>query len=674
MSNTHTSTARTGTSQAEPASASGDALDSLGQFANPFRGTAVGDPWSSDSEQFEVADLHRQAFSTCVAAVDEVRHGHCSAGIVIHGAPGSGKTHLISRLRRRLIDTHRTPTLERLSQAFAYVGLATNAATLARHIRRTVATDLLRARGQAPNQFERMVIARLMEVAEGGGDIAHWWDYVLESRTDELPDLLQQLGSQEGLSPMFVAILKHLVMRAHRLDVAGWLRGDPLTDAAYERLGIASDSVDEDPEEQAYIVLGDFMKLAGSQVPLVLCFDQIEALQSRPDDKEAFYRYGTLVSRLYDADTNLVIISCLQTSRYGLLHEAVPKYAMDRLQSRSAITLSSLASSLASQLLECRLRKSGIADLRPAGAAETWPFTDKDVATFVGAKGCTPRELLDRAATRFDLLTGSKAPAVQTLDAWLADEWERRFDAAMHAGKAVSVPEILWHGIPLLVELAEPQWHVRSDPSKLVDYLTADPEGEGTVGIKILEDDGNKLAAQLRKLDGAKSPPFGKLVLLRDERRPISKNAAKTQQWLKSLEQKEAQYVGIIPEALAALDAVRRLLADAQSGDLAFHAETLAPKTVVEWLRQNLTGALKELADSLISPPGPTGTSSLIVERMQEVLLREKVMSVPSLAAELGVAETQVLESARGRTDLFGHVGGQPAVVFSCRLGSNASA
>ena len=41
-------------------------------------------------------------------------------------------------------------------------------------------------------------------------------------------------------------------------------------------------------------------------------------------------------------------------------------------------------------------------------------------------------------------------------------------------------------------------------------------------------------------------------------------------------------------DALAALDAVRELLSDAKSGDLAYQGDTISPQTVEEWLAAHL--------------------------------------------------------------------------------------
>jgi len=53
-------------------------------------------------------------------------------------------------------------------------------------------------------------------------------------------------------------------------------------------------------------------------VPLVLCLDQLEALQSYPGDKTGLFAIGNLMAALHDELPNAVVIGCVQT---GLIDE-----------------------------------------------------------------------------------------------------------------------------------------------------------------------------------------------------------------------------------------------------------------------------------------------------------------------------------------------------------------
>lgn len=638
---------------------------------NPFRGSVQGDAWTSTADTLDVTSIHHSTFEQCCRAVEAVRHGPSSAGIVIHGEPGSGKTHLIGRLRRRFTDRFSEPTLQRISQAFAYVRLNTNEASLARHVRRCVVGDLLRFTGKGPSQLERLALTQLMRVAEGDGHISSWWDYFLEERSSEIDDLLIELGTNESLSPNFIKILGHVVRRQHRLEVAGWLRGDALSEDAFRKLGLVEQSED-DAEQTARQTLIDLMRLAGSEIPLVLCFDQVEALQVMPTDTQPFFTYAKLIADLYDADSNLVLISCMQTAIAEQILPSIPQYAKPRMQGFATCLLKPLDRQQACELLAMRLgRSSTAAMITPRDLA---PLTEQDLTGFLGdLKQIYPRELLDKAAKRLEQLHGRAVPTV-SFPSWMDQEWDRRFDESMQQGTPSKSEQILGHGIPLLVKLVESDWTITQGRQGIaLDHVLTAADNEARVGIKVLDcGQTRKVWEPLKKLNDLFpdkiNPPLQKLIILRDERAPISKSATKTLQSLDALEKKDAQFLQVHPEALAALDALRELLGDSQSGDLDFEGKAVSPVTVRDWLRANLPAPLKELVDNLLTPAeiGPTPS---IVARLQERLLDRFTMSAEKVADDLNVTATELVDVARSRADLFGVIDGAQTAIFSARLG-----
>ncbi|MFV0443481.1 MAG: hypothetical protein ACK5Q5_07915 [Planctomycetaceae bacterium] len=687
------------------ASVNAEAVESsanIGQAAlaavrNPFRGAVVGNPWEPSIAQLDVADIHHDVFDKCLRLVEEVRDGSSSLGLIIHGGAGSGKTHLIGRLRRRLVDDEPKPLLEQLSHAFAYVRLNTSASRLARHVRSSIADDLLRAASGRTSQLERMVVTRLMEVLEGTGDVRRWWDYYREDHPDQLELAVRQLGDSERLSDRFQQILLALVLGKHRRDVSAWLKGETLTDAACERLDISPVDPDADPEVVAIDALTDFSRLAGHKIPLILCFDQIEALQTSLDDLQGLFAYSQLIDRLHSSDNNLVLISCLQTQRYQALCEAVGPYAQDRLRSGGAVALQLLNPPQAAALVRQRMSHSQLPTIRPRQADDLWPLTVQDLERIVDAKGVTPRELLNAAADTFELcqrasqLTDTKStsaefsaptsptappPAPNTTD-WLDEEWDRRQSRAREQNRPEDSAAILAFAIPRLVELVEPDWSVAKEPQLPdIDYVLSAPRGEARVGVMICEDESRRLVHRLGRVRKELPHQSGlhKLVLLRDERNPYSAKAAKLNEHLQHLEKQDAVRLPVSPAALTALDAIRSLLSDAQSGDLACGATTIGPATVVEWLRANLSPVLQPLADALVTPAKVTEVGhSVDLSRLQERLNRTPLIPWSEVAAELGVSgrqEVALLNAVRDRADLFGLIHGEPQVLFAARIGS----
>ena len=69
------------------------------EFPNPF-GPLVGQPL--DDHQVDIAEINSEAFDACRRLVDDVAGGGFSAALTVFGDTGTGKTHLIGRVRRWL--------------------------------------------------------------------------------------------------------------------------------------------------------------------------------------------------------------------------------------------------------------------------------------------------------------------------------------------------------------------------------------------------------------------------------------------------------------------------------------------------------------------------------------------------------------------------------------------
>jgi hypothetical protein len=166
---------------------------------------------------------------------------------------------------------------------------------------------------------------------------------------------------------------------------------------------------------------------------------------------------------------------------------------------------------------------------------------------------------------------------------------------------------------------------------------------------------------QLRKL--AEDAPATKLILLRDGRLPIGRTAAKTRELRDRLLKKGARWVEPSAEALATLDALRRLLSDAKSGELDNRGDTVELKTVQDWLAQHLAAELKDVFDEL-APADVMPPPDELYEEIAELLGRQHMVSVADAAALLGREVKEVEDCAQRRSDRVGALGDPPAVLF----------
>jgi len=208
-----------------------------------------------------------------------------------------------------------------------------------------------------------------------------------------------------------------------------------------------------------------------------------------------------------------------------------------------------------------------------------------------------------------------------------------------------SDPTTGWHvpsQVPSFVELDLQPWLGREVP--LYDLSLA-WTGDVTVlpgfwGEPSLHPDiGDLLADALAK-------PGVKLCVLRDARLPIGPGAIRTRERLEQIVREGGRMIRVEAEALAALDAMRRLVEAATSGDLSRNGDTVEPKTVREWLARNLPSQVQDLASEILfeEPPVPSDPQK---DALLDLISRIKVIAAGEAARETGFTLEQLEAYAR---------------------------
>lgn len=569
---------------------------------NPFLGGVVSDPWMT--EGVDVPQIHAAVFEECCRALEELRGGEPSGGIVIHGRAGSGKTHLLRRLRRAFAATETPPTdPAQPRQIFSSIRLQTSPGMIWRYVRRRFTIDLLRSPEGGISQLDQLLRYRMAELRPAIGHLDLWWQYLWDEHPDAIEELLEHLASHDQFDFSTTAVLRHFLRGTHRREVLAWLRGEPLPDAALEQLGVkAAGEEAADPEAEARDTVISLCALAGPQVPVVLCFDQVESLQADSDDKAGLFAFGQLVATLHNDTRNVLIVSCMQSAFLDELRRVIRGADYDRICSRATLGLGLLRFPEAAALVKSRLDASQpLAPLR-AGRGDLWPLSEADVREAVGDQGCTPRELLKYCAERFFVLQrGSDEPP--SIEESLRLEWEGRVERAIAANRSEETESIVARALPFLISIAAPDWKKQDKESKLrdVDLVFSPPGADARVGVSLCTQ-GNmtSLAARLRRLREQQAQGnLRRLILIRDPRTPIGAQAAKANEYLDELRAAGAIFHQPSPELLAALDAFASLLSDAQSGDLSAGGDTVPARTVRDWLAAHLAPELARFAESI---------------------------------------------------------------------------
>ncbi len=580
-------------------------FDDTKSFPNPF-GRIVGLPL--DDGEIDVPEINRVAFESCQHLVGEVRGTRASSALVLFGDTGSGKTHLLGRVRR---------WIEKESGAlFVLVSMDTSAKMLWRHLRRCLADALLRPGASGRRALDDLLVARQDEI-------------------EHVP--ARDLG----------IVLTNLLQGKHLRDSAAWLRGQELPEAALLRLELAQPGPDEDQEAASRDVVVCLCSLIHPNV-VVFCLDQWEALQGFDGDTEGLHAAGKAVYFLHDQVRNAGIIPCMQTTFLPDL-EKLPEPVQQRLRHRQGIR--PLDWEQARKLIAARLDSvPPLAELRRRHSDPLWPLSEQPIRQVFVDNAAAARKVISRCKDLFELSCTSKAPAEEPLDEALQTMLEERRKPVEPA----EAERALRDGLPILL-------HSRAAPlsapaNNIFDFSLHN--GQQVIAL-CNQANSTSLVNRFKRIGEAWKPSTTRrLLLLRDARLPIGPTARVTRQLLKSIEDRGGRFVTISQEAIESLAALRRLLADAQSGDLAdSRGDSISPQTVEQWIAGHLPAALDPLISEIDSP-------DLLSPKLADLLAKRKIISLEDAARELEARPEEIESCARRDPRLFGMLGGSTPALF----------
>jgi hypothetical protein len=579
-------------------------------FPNPF-GPMVGQPL--DDGQVDIADINSEAFEACQQLVRDVALGGFSAALTVFGDAGTGKTHLVGRVRRWL---ERQP-----ENLFVFVRMETSPAGIWRHLRRNLA------------------IAMLHENADGVRAI----DFLLKDRWNNL-----ELLANRDLS----VVLEHLLEGKHLRDSAAWLRGEGLPDEVLSSLRLSAPGPDDEPEVTSRHIVMAICELIRPCVA-VFCMDQIEAVMSSPGDRDGPHAFGRVVSCLVDEARNAAVICCEQSSFVNLMEQILDNAARARVLGRRA-AIHPLSWEQAQRLIAARLDTVPDVAVERRAHSGSWPLAAEQIRKIFKDNAAPARTILTRCKDLFDLWSGKESEKVEPLDTALQTMLDERFTKKDPA----ETEEILRNGLPLLTRSSGLKHSVTGNRSP-IDFTI----GDGQVAIAICNEANTRsLANHLRKISEArKQAQNSPLLMLRDARLPIPRTAKACNQRIASLQEQGGRVVTVSQEAVEALAALRRLLADAESGDLTHHGEPVGAGTVERWIAGHLPAAL----DRLVSEFGtPSPGKSDLAPRLAALLAEKKMIKLEDAARSLEVTPGEVEECSRSDPRQFGFLGGSMPALF----------
>ncbi|MDX2031436.1 MAG: AAA family ATPase [Blastocatellia bacterium] len=643
-------------------------------MSNPFRSSIVADPWNV--LEIDVPEIHAEAFEQCRQAVEVVRRERRTTSVLVNGPAGSGKTHLLARLRAHL--DRAAGEAAPLEAVFVAVRMQTSARMIWRYLQHRFAADLLHRGQRGPTQLERLFLSRLKEIGAGDDLLYRWLSggrsgaHSLDELDYEADEVFERIDTHGRISRDLKTALKHLLLGRHRRDAGAWLRGELLPESAASALGIeiAADE-DDDLEFRARQVVNALCGLSGAHAPVIFCFDQVEALQAQAGDNTGLFAFGQMVSILHAETTNALLISCIQTAFIDALQQAVRAADLDRMREFRTVALNPLNWGEASRLISARL--SSISELAPRRADQSalWPLQEEEIRAVFENNQCVARKLLSTCAELFDrwrMQASPEARGAVSVEEFLDQSLRETLQRSLAENSPAQSDEIFHHAFPMLLGL--PSFGSRRLAAQAVPDIDFSVEKNAAPVLLSLCNRSSK--SLWRKFDRLRELPAEQvknLYLLRDERLPISANSVRTLEKREALVARGARWISLSAEMMAALDALRKLLSNAKAGDLARNGDTVPLPTVEQWLSQHLARTLPGLAalvDELAGAASASADEAEIrrLERLTELLQAHHVLSTEDAAGMMAEEFATVAACAQRNPDRFGVLDGPLMILF----------
>jgi hypothetical protein len=279
-------------------------------------------------------------------------------------------------------------------------------------IRKQLFTELLRPEGNSDSRttgLMRILANRFPQ-----------WATVCQGGSGGLMSILQGRNPNTRLGPYLERdpqsamldfelrrVLSHLTDPELNGIAADWLRGEQLGEEDLTRLKLSTESLSPvERESRASEVVSSFLQLVGNSTLLVLCFDEVEAIQSGNWDKAVLREFATAAVTIQGIEGPRVVITTLRFNLHTDLREAADVTSLQKLATTGPIFFKMLTWEQMLRIVHARIRSEPTCKLeRQHYPPESdWPLTRPFLEEFYRENKLvlTPRHILMACARKFD--------------------------------------------------------------------------------------------------------------------------------------------------------------------------------------------------------------------------------------------------------------------------------
>jgi len=250
------------------------------QSINPFdtANFKKGNFWEEEQPQnLNVNSIHKEVLETIEQTLTQVATDKTSRTIRLEGDSGSGKTHLLGRLKK---------TLNRKA-FFAHIIASIQSDYIVQYtLRKTIESLMFIPEGETESQLLLWLKQIINQQGEGVSQ------RILGKRKTFINNMKAAYPSGIWNSNSFFSVLYALTQPDLYALACGWLKGDDLDDEDLKALGA---KVTVETEYDAMNLLANLSHISNSTLPIVLCFDEIDICHDRRELLESILRLNMLI-------------------------------------------------------------------------------------------------------------------------------------------------------------------------------------------------------------------------------------------------------------------------------------------------------------------------------------------------------------------------------------------
>ena len=341
----------------------------LQSLPNPFGTSRVDNPFQTHKDRRQI---YAPEFELLKSILQDIKldPNHQSRGAVVVGEPGSGKTHLMMRLAKELLSTHR----------LLFIRQPNNPDTVLFHVYSRILESLVeQVDGTDYTQLDYLLANSFAAILRAEPNPTFKEQFILGALSENDLDRLGAEGTAKKLNywktiearvsrwwlenhaaaGYSLSILKGIVKYCsytnprYRERVTRWLSGSAISAEEAAEVGLESWQDDLAPATFSLEAMTVLSKLSVLDEPLIVVFDQLEGL-GLPHNRDILLQFGEAVKEIFTHVNNSLVIVNLFPDRWEQFRQVFDGSIVDRL-SQYQLQLRRPSSEQLKQILAVRL-------------------------------------------------------------------------------------------------------------------------------------------------------------------------------------------------------------------------------------------------------------------------------------------------------------------------------